>query len=127
MKSREQWREAVGELPVFDTHTHMNNPGVPIGAQNIWDIVHYFWFQQELWSVGYPKDPMAMDEDERIDRFVAAFTQARHTAWAMMIQQSLRRLYGVQLGDANSIRQADQAVRAKAADPDWPRQRRSIN
>jgi hypothetical protein len=75
MNTRMDWREAVGELPVFDTHTHMNNPGVPIGAQTVWDIVHYFWFQQELWSVGYPQDPMAMDEDARIDRFVAAFEQ----------------------------------------------------
>ena len=34
------WRDAVSRLPVFDTHTHMNNPGVPIAAQSVWDIVH---------------------------------------------------------------------------------------
>jgi hypothetical protein len=121
MNTRMDWREAVCELPVFDTHTHMNNPGVPIGAQTVWDIVHYFWFQQELWSVGYPQDPMALDEDARVDRFVAAFEQVRNTTWALIVRETIRRFYGVELGDATSIRDADQAVRAKAADPDWPR------
>jgi len=121
MKTRMEWREAVCDLPVFDTHTHMNNPNVPIAAQNVWDIVHYFWFQQELWSLGYPTDPMALDEDERIERFVDVFGKARNTAWALMIREAFRRLYDVELTDAASIRQADEAVRAKAADPDWPR------
>jgi len=121
LQTREQWREAVGELPVFDTHTHMNNKGVPIAAQSVWDIVHYFWFQQELWSVGYPKDPMALDEDTRIARFVDAFARARNTVWAMMVRQTFRDLYGLELGDAASVREADEAVRATAADPAWPR------
>lgn len=34
-KSREEWREAVSEIPVFDTHSHLNKPGVPIGARNV--------------------------------------------------------------------------------------------
>jgi len=122
MNSRMQWREAVGDIPVFDTHTHMNNPNVPIAAQNVWDIVHYFWFQQELWSLSYPSDPMSLDEDERIERFVDVFDKARNTAWALMIREAFRRLYEVELTDAASVRQADEAVRAKAADPDWPRE-----
>jgi len=121
LKTRAQWREAVGEMPVFDTHTHMNNPGVPIAAQNVWDIVHYFWFAQELWSVGYPKQAMELDEDERIERFVAAFAQVRNTVWAMMVREAFSRLYGVALSDAASVREADEAVRAKAADDAWPR------
>lgn len=122
LKTRAQWREAIGELPVFDTHTHMNNPGVPVAAQNVWDIVHYFWFQQELWSVGYPQKPMELDEDERIDRFVAAFAQVRNTVWAKMVRETFHRLYGVELSDATSVREADEAVREKAGDDAWPRQ-----
>jgi len=117
-----EWREAVRNLPVFDTHTHMNNTGVPIAAQTVWDIVHYFWFQQELCSVGYPRDPMALDEDERIDRFMAAFSQVRNTAWALMVREAFRRLYDVELSDAASLREADEVVRAKGADSQWPRQ-----
>ena len=121
MKSRQDWRRAINEVPVFDTHTHMNNPGVAIAAQTVWDIVHYFWFQQELWSVGYPAKPMELDEAERIERFVAAFAQVRSTVWAKMVGETFRRLYGVELRDAASVRAADEAVRAKAADPGWPR------
>jgi len=121
LRSREQWREAVLELPVFDTHTHMNNVGVPVAAQTIWDIVHYFWLQQELWSVGYPQDPMSLDEDQRIDRFVDAFGKVRNTVWALMVRETLRRLYDVELTDAASVRDADRAVREKGGDPDWPR------
>lgn len=122
MNTRMEWREAICDLPVFDTHTHMNNTGVPIAAQNVWDILHYFWFQQELWSVGYPLDPMALGEDERIERFVAAFSQVRNTAWALMVREAFRGLYGVELSDAASVREADEAVRAKGADPNWPRE-----
>ncbi|MBI1336318.1 MAG: glucuronate isomerase [Phycisphaera sp.] len=121
MNSREDWRQAVLEIPVFDTHTHMNNPGVPIAAQNVWDILHYFWFQQELWSVGYPKDPMALPEGERIDRFIDAFHKVRNTVWALIVRETFRRLYGVELHDAGSIRVADEAVRANATDAHWPR------
>ena len=39
--------EAVLELPEFDTHTHLNNPGVPIMARTFWDIGEYFWFKRE--------------------------------------------------------------------------------
>ena len=49
---RAEWRQQIKERPVFDTHTHLNQPKVPIPARNFWDIAHYFWFQQELWSVG---------------------------------------------------------------------------
>ena len=122
MMTRAQWRDAVCELPVFDTHTHMNNPNVPIGAQNVWDIVHYFWFQQELWSVGYPQDAMQLDEAERIERFVAAFGQVRNTVWAMMIREAFRRLYEIELSDAASVREADEAVRARATEDAWPRE-----
>ena len=121
MKTQQDWRAAVDELPVFDTHTHMNNPGVPIAAQRVWDIFHYFWFAQELWSVGYPKNAMELGEDERIGRFAAAFSLVRNTVWAKMVRETFARLYGVALSDAASVRAADEAVRAKAADPAWPR------
>jgi glucuronate isomerase len=121
LKTKTEWRQAIRELPVFDTHTHMNKPGVPIAAQNVWDIVEYFWFRQELESVGYPgKLAEDMDESERIDLFVDAFTRCRNTTWAQVIQNTLRDLYGLEISDAESIRKVDEAVKASAARDDWP-------
>jgi glucuronate isomerase len=121
-KGLSEWREEVAGLPVFDTHSHLNNPGVPIGAQNVWDIVHYFWFLQELWSVGYPSDPMKLPEDKRIGHFMEAFGQVRNTAWAMVVRETIQDLYGVVLTDTRSVLRADEAIRARAVEPEWRRQ-----
>jgi len=122
MKSQTEWREAVGELPVFDTHTHMNKPGVPIAAQSVWDIVEYFWFRQEMESVGYPADSSNLPEPERIDRFVDAFARCRNTIWAQVIRETIQELYGIRIHDAASIREADEAIAAKGATEGWPRE-----
>jgi glucuronate isomerase len=123
MNTKMKWREAIRELPVFDTHTHMNKPGVPVAAQNVWDIVEYFWFRQELESVGYPgKMAVDMDESTRIDLFVDAFNRCRNTTWAQVIQNTLRDLYGLGISDADSICKIDEAIKATAAREDWPRE-----
>ena len=114
-----EWREEILRVPVFDTHTHLNMPGVPIPAQNFWDIAHYFWFQEELWSAGYPRNAMELPEDERIARFVAAFNAGRNTAWNGIVRHIFKTLYGVEVTDAASVRAADAAVRARSAQPDW--------
>jgi glucuronate isomerase len=125
MMNRETWREAVMELPVFDTHTHLNKPGVPIPAQTFWDIAHYFWFQQELWSVGYPSDAAQLPEDLRIDAFVEAFNAARNTAWHLIVRRICRDLYDVPLtgedglATADHVREVDTAVREASQQPDW--------
>lgn len=123
MNTRSEWRDAVLSLPVFDTHTHMNKPGVPVAAHSVWDIAEYFWFRQELESVGYPgKIAEGMPEAERIDRFVDAFAKCRHTTWAQVVRGTFEDLYGVTLHDAASLRAADEAVKAKARDETWPRE-----
>ena len=122
---RIEWREEILRVPVFDTHTHLNMPGVPIPAQNFWDIGHYFWFQEELRSVGYPRNAMALPEDERIDRFVAAFGAMRNTTWHMIVRRIFSDLYDVSLSDADSVRRADAIVRtrsqerARSQEADW--------
>mgnify|MGYP000863303501 CR=1 FL=1 len=124
---REMWREAVRDLPVFDTHTHLNMPGVPIAAQTFWDIAHYFWFQQELWSVGYPLSAAQLSEGERTEAFVAAFNAARNTNWHLIVRHICADLYEEPLVDAdgrstaNRVHAVDRAVRARAGDPAWPR------
>ncbi len=115
------WRQEINQLPVFDTHTHLNIPGVPVPARNFWDIAHYFWFQQELWSVGYPTNPEELSEEERVERFVDALHASRNTVWNGIVRDIFNDLYGIQLADAASVREADAAVRASFQDPDWPR------
>ncbi len=123
MFSPDDWRENIMAIPVFDTHTHLNKPGVPVPAQNFWDIAHYFWFQQELWSVGYPKNAAELPEEARIAHFVKAFTASRNTAWNLIVRTIFKRLYDVDLSkpDADRIREADAAVRANAQNPKWAR------
>lgn len=127
MMDRLAWRAAVHDLPVFDTHTHLNMPGVPLPAQNIWDIVHYFWFQQELWAVGYPRGASQMSETDRMPRFVEAFNRVRNTTWHHMVRRICEDLYGVPLVDDDGIctpdhvAAVDEAVRAAASQPGWAR------
>jgi len=119
---RSEWRQEIQVLPVFDTHTHLNMPGVPIPARDFWDIAHYFWFQQELWSVGYPTDPDALPESERIECFVTALHASRNTVWNGIVREMFHNLYEIDLADAASVREADAAVRASFQNPDWSRQ-----
>jgi glucuronate isomerase len=125
--NRETWREAVMELPVFDTHTHLNKPGVPIPAQTFWDIAHYFWFQEELWSVGYPRNAPELPEADRIEAFVAAFNAVRNTAWHLIVCRICDDLYGVPLVNeeglctSHHVQEVDAAVRHASQQPDWPK------
>ncbi len=122
---RQEWRETIGKLPVFDTHTHLNMPGVPVPAQSFWDIAHYFWFQQELWSVGYPVDAPSLPETQRIEHFVRAFDAVRNTHWHLIVRHLCDDLFGVQLVDeegrcsADHVRTVDEAVRATSQLPGW--------
>ena len=117
----DSFEDQIMATPVFDSHTHMNRPGVPIAAQSVWDIVEYFWFQQELMSVGYPKNAKTLGDSERIDRFVEAFALVRNTTWARIVRETFRNLWGIELSDAHSVRQAEEAVRSTGNDPAWPR------
>jgi hypothetical protein len=119
---RQAWRQEIEQLPVFDTHTHLNMPGVPIPARDFWDIAHYFWFQQELWSVGYPANAPDLPEAERMACFVEAFQATRTTVWNQIVREVVRNLYGIELCDAASVHEADAAVRVSFRQPDWPRQ-----
>lgn len=121
---REEWRDQILQLPVFDSHTHLNMPNVPIPAQNIWDIVHYFWFQQELWSVGYPLNPEDLTKEERITALVKAFNASRNTVWNYIVRRILKDLYkidivGQDIVDAEMMMKADQAIRWYNWQPHW--------
>jgi hypothetical protein len=122
--NRQEWREQILQLPVFDTHTHLNMPNVPIPAQNIWDIMHYFWFQEELWSVGYPHNAATLPVEERIQALVKAFNASRNTIWNQIVRHMLSNLYKIDILrvesiDEDLVRKADQAIRWYNWQPNW--------
>jgi hypothetical protein len=122
---RKDWRAAVHELPVFDTHTHLNMPGVPVPAQTFWDIAHYFWFQQELWSVGYPLDAPRLPEEQRRAAFTRAFNAARNTNWHLIVRRICADLYDAPLTGPDGlctperVAVVDAAVRERGQQPGW--------
>jgi len=116
---RQELRQRVLAMPVWDTHTHLVPDALP--AQDFWDIGHYFWFLRELQAAGYPAQPEALPEDARIKAYLRAFNATRNTSMNWVVRHILSELYGIQLTDADSVRAADRAVRERAADPGWPR------
>jgi glucuronate isomerase len=113
-----EMREALLPLPVWDTHTHLIGAALP--ARSFWEIGHYFWFLRELVAAGYPPAHDALPEAARIDAFVRAFQATRNTAMNWTVRRIIQDLYGVALSDAASVRRADEAIRARTAEADWP-------
>ena len=118
--TRQKIRTAVTKLPVFDTHTHLNMPNIPIAARNFWDIGHYFWFLRELIAAGYSPDAEKLPERERINRFIEAFHATRNTSMNWVVRHIFRDLYDLEISDADSIQAADNAIRRSSKMPDWP-------
>jgi hypothetical protein len=114
---RRELREAIEVLPVWDTHTHLVGSRLP--ARDFWEVAHYFWFLRELAAAGYPAEHARLPEAERVDAFLRAFRATRNTSMSWVVRQIFARLYGVEISDAASVRRADEAVRARAAEPGW--------
>lgn len=122
---RQDWHAIIAQMPVFDTHTHLNLPGVPVTAQTFWDIAHYFWFQQELLSVGYPLEAPELPQSQRTAAFVSAFNAVRNTHWHRVVRAICSDLYGQELTDEDGlctpgrVAALDAAVREHAQQPGW--------
>jgi hypothetical protein len=116
---REELFQEILAVPVWDTHTHLTLDALP--ATSFWDIGHYFWFLRELQAAGYPLQPDALREEERIAAYVDAFAATQNTSMNWVVRRIFGDLYGVKIRDAESIRAADLAVRRTGQQPDWPR------
>ncbi|GAI87572.1 unnamed protein product, partial [marine sediment metagenome] len=91
----DSFRQEFFTLPVFDTHTHMNMPGIPVAAQSVWDVMHYFWFHRELIAAGYPARPMELNEQARYAELENAFALTRNTSWNWAVRKTARQLYDI--------------------------------
>nr|WP_202886896.1 glucuronate isomerase [Cohnella zeiphila] len=107
------------ELEVVDTHTHL--VGDRLCAKDFWEIAHYFWFYRELQAGGYPNDAERLPEDERISAFLDAYRATANTLMNWVFTKIMNDLYGVRIRDANSVREADEAVRGSSVTPGWAR------
>jgi len=119
MSSYPDFQAGILALPVFDTHTHLGERGVPVPAQNVWDILHCFWFFRELVAAGYPANAKDLPEEQRIPAFLDAFAATRHTTVNWVVRRIFTDLYGVAITDESSVRHADEAVRASATREGW--------
>jgi hypothetical protein len=117
VKLQERWLEAIQQMEVLDTHTHL--VGERLAARNFWEIAHYFWFKQELQSGGYPLNAEELPEEERIAAFLSAYHKTRNTNMNWVFTQIFKHLYDLDITDANSIRRADKAVRESGAKAGW--------
>ncbi len=118
--NREDLRGEILSLDVYDTHTHLI--GSTLAARDFWEIAHYFWFEDELRAAGYPRDAENLPEDERIDAFLSVFDATRNTSMNWVVRRIFHDLYDVQISDAASVRQADEAVQSTARRRNWAAQ-----
>jgi len=113
-------KDRILALPVWDTHNHLEGSRT-LCAQTIWDIAHYFWFNRELWGVGYPHldDAETMPESELAEALAKAFQASRNTMWNRAVCQALRDLWDVEVTDAKSILCINEMIGATGRKPGW--------
>lgn len=116
MKQAEFLR-ALSEIPVYDAHTHL--VGDALCAKDFWQIVHYFWFLREMQGAGYPEEPEAAPEEERIERFLYAYQKTRSTGMHYAVSRIFRDLYGIELIDRGSVLEAMRRVKESAGKASW--------
>ncbi|MFO8082544.1 MAG: glucuronate isomerase [Armatimonadota bacterium] len=110
-------RDAVLACDVWDTHTHLEGAQLP--AEDFWKIGHYFWLLREMKAAGYPADHAEMAPDARAEAYASALDATRNTAMNRAMRAAVRDLYDIELTDAASVLEADEAVRESAARSDW--------
>jgi len=112
MKDKTEFARRILALPVFDTHSHINAPGMPVAARNFADLGHYFWLAQQLKGAGW-KEPETLD-GAAAEAYFDAFAKTENTAMNWCLRKILLDLYGVELRSARDILAADHAIRERA-------------
>lgn len=119
MKLKEFTRNIM-DLPVFDTHSHLNALNRPLAARNFADLGHYFWLSQQLKGVGW-EEAHTLDATAA-DAYFDAFTKTENTAMNWCLRKILLDLYGLTIRSPGDIRAADGLIRERAEAADHVRQ-----
>jgi len=109
--------EAVKQLDVFDTHSHLI--GGSLAAADFWQIGEYFWFLRELKAAGYPANAEQLSEPERVAAYAKAFQATRNTAMNWVVRRIFTDLYGIELAGEESFYRAIAAVNESKSRPGW--------
>ncbi|WP_248927651.1 glucuronate isomerase [Paenibacillus hamazuiensis] len=117
MADHKAFVEKTMQMDVLDTHTHLVGDRLP--ARDFWEIAHYFWLFRELEAGGYPADAAELPEKMRIAAFLEAHRASRNTLMNWVFTNIFKQLYGIDIRDENSVREADEAVRASSAQSGW--------
>lgn len=115
--SKEAFEAHIMQLPVLDTHTHL--VGDRLCAKDFWEIAHYFWLFREMQAAGYPAHAMELAEDMRIAAFLEAYRATKSTLMNIAFTHILKDLYGIELSDAASVREADAVIQRSAGSGSW--------
>jgi hypothetical protein len=110
--SMNELHQRIIELPVFDTHSHVNAPGRPIGARSFADVGHYFWLSQQMNGVGW-KASETIDQPAA-EAYFDAFIKTENTAMNWCLRRILLDLYGVTIHSPKDILIADSIIRERA-------------
>lgn len=119
MQTVELIEQIIG-LPVFDTHSHVNAPGRPLGARNFADLGYYFWLSQQLQGVGW-KESGDLDASAAAAYF-DAFLKTENTSMNWCLRRILLDLYDITIGSPGDILAADSLIRERAASSDHVRE-----
>jgi glucuronate isomerase len=109
----------VARAEVFDTHTHLDT-SANVAAEDVWDILHYFWFQRELQAAGYPANAAELPEQARREAFLAAFEGSRNTYWNTIVRRMLRDLFDCTLETLADFDALTEKIETTSKDPEWP-------
>ncbi len=104
--------QSILELPVFDTHSHLNAPGRPLAAQCFSDIGHYFWLSQQMRGVGWQASETW--DLQAAEAYYDAFIKTENTAMNWCMRRILEDLYGVTIRSPEDILTADAVIRERA-------------
>jgi glucuronate isomerase len=123
----EELEAALGELPLFDAHTHL--VGGRLGARGLHDILLYHMAVSDLYAAGcpsgarltqYPGWPDPNEAHSRIAEAVPYLPLIRNTSCTWMMRTILCDLYGWKEPiTAGNWRHVDAMVRERADDRGW--------
>lgn len=119
--------QSIVELPVFDTHTHLESGyrqcTQGLYARNFFDICRYFWFERELEAVGLPRRGKSeiekKDFPQHAKAYHAALRKTRNTTWTRTVMEAMEHLYGIRPDSVGNILELSDTMERNLDDPDW--------
>lgn len=110
----------IMELPVFDTHTHLESgwrqSTKGLYACNFFDICRYFWFERELQAAGYRPGEGTPEQAKMLHD---ALRRTRNTYWTRTVMQAMEDLYGIRPDSVECILELSERMGKNLSNPNW--------